>query len=226
MPAVLSRNSLEHAVAGSAATCLATLLLFPLDRVKTLIQVDPISNPGFVAAILRVLQLDGLRGLYKGCGPMLQTVSASNFLYFFLFEGLKARIAGSGSVSPYITLAASALAGSLNMAVTEPLWRACIVAQASERKLIQLEDQTKGLNTPKARDTSSMSTTSSSNDSFHNDESTVDTTAEGAEESNGSSSHSSDNNNNTSSISPPTNRHSAQHPRRLRGRCAPSLEGS
>mmetsp|Transcript_89813 Transcript_89813/g.257331 ORF Transcript_89813/g.257331 Transcript_89813/m.257331 type:complete len:337 (-) Transcript_89813:30-1040(-) len=139
MSGVLSRNSLEHAVAGSAGTCLASLILFPLDRVKTLIQLDPAAYPGLLAAFLKVLQAEGPRGLYKGCGPMLQTVSISNFLYFFLFEGLKDRLAiafgqPEGSRGPYETLAASALAGSLNMVVTEPLWRACIVAQAHEQK--------------------------------------------------------------------------------------------
>lgn len=66
---------------------------------------------------------------------MLQTVGASNFLYFFLFEGFKeplAILAGQpeGVLGPYETLASSALAGALNMVVTEPLWRACVVAQA------------------------------------------------------------------------------------------------
>mmetsp|Transcript_14411 Transcript_14411/g.50646 ORF Transcript_14411/g.50646 Transcript_14411/m.50646 type:complete len:337 (-) Transcript_14411:18-1028(-) len=139
MSGVLSRNSLEHAVAGSAGTCLASLLLFPLDRVKTLIQLDPAAYPGLLAAFVKVLQAEGPRGLYTGCGPMLQTVSISNFLYFFLFEGLKDRLAiafgqPEGSRGPYETLVASALAGSLNMVVTEPLWRACIVAQAHEQK--------------------------------------------------------------------------------------------
>mmetsp|Transcript_122074 Transcript_122074/g.352815 ORF Transcript_122074/g.352815 Transcript_122074/m.352815 type:complete len:320 (-) Transcript_122074:90-1049(-) len=137
MPGVLSRNSLEHAVAGSAGTVLATLLLYPLDRVKTLLQVDAGGSSG-LDIILRLWREEGARGIYRGCAPMLQTVGSSNFLYFFLFEGLKEPLAAcaghpEGEIGPYETLIASALAGSLNMVVTEPLWRACVVVQASSK---------------------------------------------------------------------------------------------
>lgn len=112
---------------------MATLLLFPLERLKTLQQIE--LGMGRRELLQKVLQHEGAGGLYRGCFPMLETVGTSNFLYFFLFEGLKeplARAAGhaEGEVGPLQTLAASAIAGSLNMVVTEPLWRACVVAQA------------------------------------------------------------------------------------------------
>ena len=49
------------------------------------------------------------------------------------FQEPLANFAGQpeGVVGPYETLVASALAGALNMAVTEPLWRACVIAQAT-----------------------------------------------------------------------------------------------
>lgn len=136
MSGIFSRYSLEHAVAGSTGTVLATLMLFPLERLKTLVQVQP--GTGLREVFRRVLQEEGPDGFYRGCGPMLQTVGMSNFLYFLLFEGLKDRLANAdnmpdGEVSPYETLAASAIAGALNMAMTEPLWRACVVAQAQTR---------------------------------------------------------------------------------------------
>lgn len=126
---VLSTSSLEHAVAGSAGTILATLLLFPLERVKTLLQV---YGEGPAEVVARVLQEEGPRGLYRGCGPMWQTAGVSQFLYFFLFEAFKDKLAKlkGNQVGPYGTLFASAFAGSLNMVMTEPLWRSCVVAQA------------------------------------------------------------------------------------------------
>jgi len=124
---------LEHAVAGTAGSVLATLLLFPLERLKTLQQIE--MGMGRRELLQKVLQREGAGGLYRGCFPMLETVGTSNFLYFFLFEGLKEPLAiaaghAEGEVGPLQTLAASAIAGSLNMVVTEPLWRACVVAQA------------------------------------------------------------------------------------------------
>mmetsp|Transcript_127066 Transcript_127066/g.220152 ORF Transcript_127066/g.220152 Transcript_127066/m.220152 type:complete len:360 (-) Transcript_127066:205-1284(-) len=140
MSGVLSRNSLEHAAAGTAGSVLATCLLFPLERLKTLSQLEDGAGSGLRDVCMRVLQDEGIMGFYRGCWPMLQTVGVSNFLYFFLFEGLKEPLAiaagqPEGEVGPYETLLSSAIAGSLNMCLTEPLWRACIVVQARSRAL-------------------------------------------------------------------------------------------
>lgn len=136
MPALFSVCSFEHAVSGSTGTVLATLLLFPLERLKTLLQVDPEAYHGLLDVLRRVLPDEGASGLYTGCTPMLQTVGSSNFLYFFLFQGLKEPLAHAfgreeGIIGSYETLASSALAGALNMVFTEPLWRASVIAQAS-----------------------------------------------------------------------------------------------
>lgn len=128
---------------------LATGLLFPLERLKTLLQLDFGSDSesaesrrksGLRDVCISVLQQEGFGGLYRGCWPMLQTVGVSNFLYFLLFEGLKEPLAiaagrPQGEIGPYETLLSSAIAGSLNMCLTEPLWRACIVVQARSRAL-------------------------------------------------------------------------------------------
>lgn len=136
MSGVFTRYAMEHAFAGSTGTVLATGMLFPLERVKTLVQVEP--GTGLREVFRRVLKEEGPHGFYKGCLPMLQTVGSSNFLYFLLFEGLKDRLAKAddmpdGEVGAYETLIASAIAGALNMVLTEPLWRACVVAQAQTR---------------------------------------------------------------------------------------------
>ena len=65
-------------------------------------------------------------------------MGSSNFLYFFLFQGLKEPLARAlgreeGVIGSYETLASSALAGALNMVFTEPLWRASVVAQSVEK---------------------------------------------------------------------------------------------
>lgn len=138
MSGVLSRNSLEHAVAGTTGSMLATLLLFPLERLKTLLQLELRKDVGLLHILRRVLKEEGPAGLYRGCTPMLQTVGVSNFIYFFLFEGLKEPLANAagrpeGEVGPYETLVSSAISGAINMSLTEPFWRACVVAQARTR---------------------------------------------------------------------------------------------
>jgi len=119
-------------VAGSTGTVLATLLLFPLERIKTLLMVGPDSRT--VASVCRrLLREGGFRTLYQGCLPTLETAGTSNFIYFFLFEGFKDWLSvalRSPEMGSHEILLASAIAGSLNMLITEPLWRACVVAQA------------------------------------------------------------------------------------------------
>jgi len=129
-------------VAGSVGTILATLLLFPLERVKTLLQTSAFGQNA-IMVLLRLLRDDGPRGLYRGCLPMVQTVGTSQFLYFYLFQGFKEKFAEMvgrrpGVIGTYETLLASAVAGALNMVITEPLWRSCVVAQARSRSFDQI----------------------------------------------------------------------------------------
>ncbi len=61
---------------------LSVMVSWTLRRLATLVTIARLT-------IVLDLCVICVRGLYRGCGPMLQTVTSSNFLYFFLFEGLK-----------------------------------------------------------------------------------------------------------------------------------------
>jgi adenine nucleotide transporter 17 len=137
---------------------LGTLLLFPLDRLKTLMQVES-SSVEFQHLAVRVAQEEGRGGFYRGCPVMLQTVGVSNFLYFFLFAGLKQQLQGAIGledgvvVGPRVVLVASTAAGVLNMALTEPLWRACVVVQARTGPLASSSDSRGGRCTSSSQET-------------------------------------------------------------------------
>lgn len=63
---------------------------------------------------------EGLDSLYRGLAPVLQSLSVSNFVYFYTFHGLR-KIAARDS-SAINDLMFGIVAGSINVLLTSPLW--------------------------------------------------------------------------------------------------------
>lgn len=94
---------------------------------------------GSTRVLMDLLREEGPFGVWNGCLPMLQTVGASCFVYFFLFEATKSKLKSVEALKAWRkslgspngqVLLASSLAGALNMIITEPLWRASVVLQS------------------------------------------------------------------------------------------------
>ncbi|PVI07020.1 mitochondrial carrier [Periconia macrospinosa] len=87
------------AVAGSAGAVLANALVYPLDIVKTRLQVQVKRNPSSldtnpaddehysstIDAISKIVKADGLSGLYAGLPGSLLGVASTNFAYFYWY---------------------------------------------------------------------------------------------------------------------------------------------
>ena len=86
-------------------------LTYPLDQIRTLAQAGDSDTMFLVSEFFKNPQK-----LYHGCVSVLETVSISNFVYFYLLELSKRNFK-----SP---LVASTIAGILNTIITEPLWKA------------------------------------------------------------------------------------------------------
>jgi len=82
---------------------------------------DGASSEGPLETIKRILEKEGLEGLYRGCVSTCESVCVSNFVYFYTFHALKNRI-GNGPQTPMKDLLFACLAGSLNVLMTNPLW--------------------------------------------------------------------------------------------------------
>ena len=68
-----------------------------------------------------------LSSFYKGLGPVLQACGISNFIYFYIWvlaKALRQRMRAGDALTPIDNLAASTIAGAINMSLTEPLWKA------------------------------------------------------------------------------------------------------
>ncbi|KAI9337012.1 mitochondrial carrier domain-containing protein [Zopfochytrium polystomum] len=134
------------AIAGAAGAVFANSLVFPLDVIKTRLQVQTKSlahlNPNqhyssALDAFLKILQTDGVAGLYAGLGAGLFGTVASSFSYFYFYSLVRAyydRVRTSkGDSSIAIELALGAAAGALSQLCTLPIAVVTTRQQTSSR---------------------------------------------------------------------------------------------
>ena len=67
----------EEAVGGLSAGVIGTIIGFPLDLAKTRMQTGS-STKGLIPTLNGVVRKEGLKGLYKGIGPPLVSLSILN----------------------------------------------------------------------------------------------------------------------------------------------------
>ncbi|EED16887.1 peroxisomal carrier protein, putative [Talaromyces stipitatus ATCC 10500] len=144
------------AVAGATGAVLANALVYPLDIVKTKIQVqvksrkDTSSNteatPHYEStldAINKIFQDEGLTGLYNGINGALIGVASTNFAYFYWYSVVRALYiaSGRGSNTPgtAVELSLGAVAGAIAQIFTIP------VSVVTTRQQTQSKDDKKGL---------------------------------------------------------------------------------
>lgn len=141
--AVLSKNEVPPwglAVAGSTGAVIANALVYPLDCVKTRLQVQVKKHPsdvttssttdrhynGTIHAILSIIEDEGLEGLYSGIFGSLLGVASTNFAYFYWYSTVRelyfSRIQKSTKPpSTAIELSIGAVAGALAQLFTIPI---------------------------------------------------------------------------------------------------------
>ncbi|OAA46636.1 Mitochondrial substrate carrier [Beauveria brongniartii RCEF 3172] len=126
------------AVAGATGAVLANALVYPLDIVKTKLQVQEPPKPGAAAsdkdaphytstwdAVSRILKDEGVEGLYTGMSGSLLGVASTNFAYFYWYTIVRSVYASySKSIAANSTateLSLGAVAGALAQLFTIPV---------------------------------------------------------------------------------------------------------
>ena len=130
MDDVFKMDTLVHATSGATGGNMAMALTYPIDQIRVALQLR--GKQG-----LKDLLGKGVGGLYQGIVPVLQCAGISNFVYFYLYvmiQTLRKRAQNVKSLSPVDNLLASSIAGALNMAITEPLWKASTIARRLLRR--------------------------------------------------------------------------------------------
>ena len=138
-------DALSHALAGAVGGVIAMAALYPLENVRTRLQVQveqrkrlhatpsaPSTTPlppehyhGTFDCIARVSRAEGWRSLYTGLASALVGVGVSSAVYFFwyhLFRSRLLRLRQRSSLPALDNLLVASVAGALNIMCTLPIW--------------------------------------------------------------------------------------------------------
>jgi hypothetical protein len=142
--AVLSKSEVPPwglAIAGASGAVLANALVYPLDIVKTRLQVqikhrhleaDTVAHQGHHKhydgtwhAILSIIEDEGIHGLYSGMAGSLLGVASTNFAYFYWYSVVRglylARVSKGQHPGTAAELSLGAVAGALAQLFTIPI---------------------------------------------------------------------------------------------------------
>ena len=121
---LFSRVNLTHAFSGATGSVVAMTLFYPLDVIRTRLQVDDRKDlVHLVTLATEIIKEEGWACLYMGIRPVLVSLYCSNFVYFYTYTGLKLLVSRRGwTRTAPIDLLIAAVAGSVNVITTTPLW--------------------------------------------------------------------------------------------------------
>ncbi|CEH12406.1 mitochondrial carrier [Ceraceosorus bombacis] len=138
-----SDDSFIHACAGGAGGVIAMTATYPLMSISMRAAVQSSKHPeeSMVTAAAKIIQKEGITGLYSGLNSSLIGVGVSNFIYYFFFEKTRdailvskqrvvaantsnpaAAIAAGGALSTLESMLAGFIAGSATTIATNPIW--------------------------------------------------------------------------------------------------------
>ncbi|XP_011636570.1 peroxisomal membrane protein PMP34 [Pogonomyrmex barbatus] len=119
---IFTYDTLVHAISGAAGSVVAMAVFYPLDTVRSRLQLEEgRQSKSTLATIRELIAKEGPYTLYRGIIPVLQSLCASNFVYFYTFHGLKELKSRRNQTAGSDLLIAS-IAGVINVLTTTPLW--------------------------------------------------------------------------------------------------------
>ncbi|CAI6007031.1 unnamed protein product [Closterium sp. NIES-65] len=111
-------------IAGSSAGIASTVLMYPLELVKTRLTVSPHLYRGFLHAFHRIAREEGVGALYRGLAPSVMGVIPYSGANFFAYDALCTayrKAAKVKQIDPLTTLLIGSTAGCFAAASTFPL---------------------------------------------------------------------------------------------------------
>ncbi|MCJ1483166.1 hypothetical protein MMC06_003333 [Schaereria dolodes] len=124
-------DNIAHALAGAGGGILSMALTYPLITLSTRAQVESKrAHSSTYDAARRIVQREGLTGLYSGLDSALFGISVTNFVYYYWYEwtraGFERAAIKAGRASKKLTtiesMIAGAIAGSATVLITNPIW--------------------------------------------------------------------------------------------------------
>lgn len=124
-------DNIAHALSGAGGGLLSMTLTYPLITLSTRAQVESTrASTTFLASVRRILDREGISGLYAGLDSALFGISVTNFVYYYWYEWTRAffekAALKAGRASKKLTtvesMVAGAIAGSATVMLTNPIW--------------------------------------------------------------------------------------------------------
>ncbi|KAI5787119.1 peroxisomal membrane protein PMP47B [Geopyxis carbonaria] len=124
-------DNVLHAVAGAGGGVLSMVLTYPLITLSTRSQVESKRAQSTVMdAVRKILEREGMGGLYAGLDSAVFGISVTNFVYYYWYEFSrsafeKAATKGgrrSSKLTTVESMIAGAIAGSATVLTTNPIW--------------------------------------------------------------------------------------------------------
>ena len=143
-------DNMAHALAGAGGGLLSMALTYPLITLSTRAQVEKKkAQSGTLAAAKRIVDREGIQGLYAGMESALFGITVTNFVYYYWYEFSRAffqRTTKKSNLSTAESMAAGALAGSATVFLTNPIWvvntrMTARQSESSSEKLPTSEDE-------------------------------------------------------------------------------------
>ncbi|CAN6320868.1 unnamed protein product [Urochloa humidicola] len=136
-------SAVVNGLAGAGGGIIAQIITYPLQTVNTRQQTErsakkrkagsSATDTSTLYQILQLIQNEGWGGLYSGLKPSLIGTAASQGIYYYFYQILKNKVEdvavarrtkglGDGSVGMLSWLGIAAVAGSINVLLTNPIW--------------------------------------------------------------------------------------------------------
>ncbi|PVD38005.1 hypothetical protein C0Q70_00610 [Pomacea canaliculata] len=120
---VFSYSNLVHAVSGAVGSVVAITVFYPLDTVRTRLQIDDHRKAKHTHQICAdIIKEEGIMGLYLGWFPVVTALCCSNFVYFYTYNSLKTKFIQGKKSSALTDLSLAFISGVVNVLTTTPLW--------------------------------------------------------------------------------------------------------
>ncbi|CAN6295936.1 unnamed protein product [Urochloa humidicola] len=154
-------SAVVNGLAGAGGGIIAQIITYPLQTVNTRQQTErsakkrkagsSATDTSTLYQILQLIQNEGWGGLYSGLKPSLIGTAASQGIYYYFYQILKNKVEdvavarrtkglGDGSVGMLSWLGIAAVAGSINVLLTNPIWVLVTRMQThtqAERKILE-----------------------------------------------------------------------------------------
>ncbi|XP_074556317.1 peroxisomal nicotinamide adenine dinucleotide carrier-like [Curcuma longa] len=164
-------NALVNGLAGAGGGIIAQIITYPVQIVNTRQQTERIAKKtsqasaiggghfpsvgGTIYQMFQLIKMEGWGGLYSGLKPSLVGTAASQGIYYYFYQLLKNKAEsiaaarkkkglGDGTVGMFSWLVVAAIAGSLNVLLTNPIWVLVTRMQThtqAERKIMEVRKE-------------------------------------------------------------------------------------